>query len=195
MPLQHFFAGPAVVQIKKRNPETGVLDADYTTIGVNREAIPVIITPSVLDVPSDDFGGPEGVPADVQMLGAIANIQLSLTKFEIAEVDRLIDGTTWNTPADDVPAAGEPYEYLTKDAGQMPLLGSFVRQNNFFFHMVLHSDYKEMYFDQCFVRNGGAVAQGTRYSSYDLQIEAHMNYTTSSLAARNTLYNLVYPTY
>ena len=192
MAIQHFFAGPASVEIKKRNPQTGALDADYTPIGINREAIPVIITPSVLDVPSDEFGGPEGTPADVQLMGAIANIQLSLTKFEIAELDRLIDGATWNTPADDAVA---PYEFLTKDAGQMPLLGAFLRQNNFHFQLRLHSDYKDMLFEFCFVRNGGAGAQGTRYSSYDLQVEAHMNFTTSSNAARNTLYTLYYPTY
>jgi|TARA_R100000149_G_scaffold56881_1_gene25920 hypothetical protein len=195
MAIQHFFAGPATVEIKKRNPETGALDAAYTPIGINREAIPVIVTPSVLDVPTDEFGGPEGTPADVQLMGAIANIQLSLTKFEIDELDRLIDGATWNTPSDDTPGAGEPYEYLTKDAGQMPLLGSFLRQNNFHFQLRLHSDFKEMLFEYCFVRNGGAVAQGTRYSSYDLQVEAHMNLTTSSNAARNTLYTLNYPTY
>ena len=88
-----------------------------------------------------------------------------------------------------------PYEFLTKDAGQMPLLGSFLRQNNFHFQLRLHSDFKEMLFEFCFVRNGGAVAQGTRYSSYDLQVEAHMNFTTSSNIARNTLYTLNYPTY
>jgi len=144
MPIQHFFAGPATVKIKKRNPETGALDADFTDIGINREAIPLIITPSVLDVPSDDWGGPEGVPADVQMLGAIANIQLSLTKFDIGQLDRMIDGTTWTTVTDDTPGAGEPYEYLVKDAGQMPLLGSFIRQNNFMFQLKLESDYKEI---------------------------------------------------
>ena len=195
MPIQHFFAGPATVKIKKRNPESGALDADFTDIGINREAIPLIITPSVLDVPSDDWGGPEGVPADVQMLGAIANIQLSLTKFDIGQLDRMIDGTTWTTSADDAPSAGEPYEYLVKDAGQMPLLGSFIRQNNFMFQLKLESDYKEILFEYCFVRNGGAVAQGTRYSSYDLQVEAHMNHTTSSLITRNTLYTSTYPTY
>jgi hypothetical protein len=195
MAIQHFFAGPATVKIKKRNPETGALDQDFTNIGINREAIPLIITPSVLDVPSDDWGGPEGVPADVQMIGAIANIQLSLTKFEILELDKMIDGTTWTTAADDAPAAGEPYEYLIKDRGQMPLLGSFIRQNNFMFQLKLESDYKEILFEYCFVRNGGAVAQGTRYSSYDLQVEAHMNHTTSSLITRNTLYTSTYPTY
>ena len=195
MPIQHFFAGPATVKIKKRNPETGALDADFTDIGINREAIPLIITPSVLDVPSDDWGGPEGVPADVQLIGAIANIQLSLTKFDIGQLDRMIDGTTWTTVTDDTPGAGEPYEYLVKDAGQMPLLGSFIRQNNFMFQLKLESDYKEILFEYCFVRNGGAVAQGTRYSSYDLQVEAHMNLTTSSNEFRNTLYTSNYFTY
>jgi hypothetical protein len=168
MAIEHFFAGPATVSVQTRTPSTGVLGTAFD-LGINREAIPIIVTPSMLDVPSDDFGGPDGVPADVQYMGAIANIQLSLTKFDKAFVDSFLTGYTWDDGgADDV-----------QTAGILPEFGAFARQNSFFFKMTLTSAYVVRTFEQCIVRNGGATGQGTRYASYDLQVECHIDTTTA----------------
>lgn len=156
MAVQHFFAGPATVQVKYRDQTTGNLDAAYTTVGINREAIPIIITPRFLDVPTDAWAGTDGYPADTQFMGAIANIQLSLTKYEIAQVDKLIEGVANSAKAVSV----------------FPEFGSFARQNNLMFALYLESAYATRLFNWCFVRNGGSVGQGTRYTSYDLQVEA-----------------------
>jgi len=168
MAIEHFFAGPATVSVQTRTPSTGVLGTAFD-LGINREAIPIIVTPSMLDVPSDDFGGPDGVPADVQYMGAIANIQLSLTKFDKAFVDSFLTGYTWDDGgADDV-----------QTAGILPEFGAFARQNSFFFKMTLTSAYVIRTFEQCIIRNGGATGQGTRYASYDLQVECHIDTTTA----------------
>ena len=168
MAIEHFFAGPATVSVQTRTPGTGVLSTAFD-LGINREAIPIIVTPSMLDVPSDDFGGPDGVPADVQYMGAIANIQLSLTKFDKAHVDSFLTGYTW-----DDGGAND-----TQTAGVLPPFGVFARQNYYFFSMTLTSAYVVRTFEQCIVRNGGATGQGTRYSSYDLQVECHIDNTTA----------------
>lgn len=168
MAIEHFFAGPATVSVQTRTPSTGILGTAFD-LGINREAIPIIVTPSMLDVPSDDFGGPDGIPADVQYMGAIANIQLSLTKFDKAFVDSFLTGYTWDDGgADDV-----------QTAGILPEFGAFARQNSYFFKMTLTSAYVVRTFEQCIIRNGGATGQGTRYASYDLQVECHIDTTAA----------------
>ena len=167
MAIEHFFAGPATVSVQTRTPGTGVLSTAFD-LGINREAIPIIVTPSMLDVPSDDFGGPDGVPADVQYMGAIANIQLSLTKFDKTKVDSFLTGFTWDGGASDV-----------QTAGLLPAFGAFARQNYYFFSMTLTSANVIRTFEQCIIRNGGATGQGTRYASYDLQVECHIDNTTA----------------
>lgn len=169
MPIQHYYAGPAVVEVAVRNGVADTLSA-YTQIGINRESIPIVIQPRFLDVPSDDWAGTDGAPADAQFMGAIATVQLSLTKVEVAWVDRLLDGLL----------------FATNTAGTTVPFGSFIRQGNLMFALKLNSvalagktDEKVMTFPYCFVRGGGAVGQGTRYSSYDLTVEAWMNSSTT----------------
>ena len=164
MAIQHFFAGPATVSVQTRTPATGAVSSSFD-LGINREAIPIIVTPSMLDVPSDDFGGPDGIPADVQYMGAIANIQLSLTKFDKDHIDSFLTGFTFDD--------GGLND--TQTAGILPAFGSFARQNNYYFELTLTSTNVTRVFEQCFIRNGGATGQGTRYSSYDLQVEAHID--------------------
>tara|TARA_R100000455_G_C6234482_1_gene95119 strand:+ start:75 stop:587 length:513 start_codon:yes stop_codon:yes gene_type:complete len=170
MAIQHFFAGPATVTITPRTPGTGALGSPIN-VGINREAIPIIVTPVMLDVPSDSFGGPDGVPSDVQHMGATASIQLSLTKFEKTAVDSLLDG----------------YYFTGQSPGVLPPFGSLARLSSYYFILTLTSTSRVTEFDFCFVRNGGAYGQGTRYSSYDLQIEAHIN------EANRTLYEFTLP--
>lgn len=164
MAIQHYYAGPAVVEVALRTPGSDTL-GNYTQLGVNRESIPVVIQPKFLDVPSDDWAGADGAPSDAQFMGAIATIQLSLTKVELALADRLIDGLM----------------YATNTAGAYPAFGSFIRLGGFMFGLKLNSqqtakaDEKAITLPYCFVRGGGAVGQGTRYSSYDLTIEAWLN--------------------
>lgn len=164
MAIQHYYPGPAVVEVALRTPGSDTLGA-YTSVGVNREAIPIVIQPKFLDVPSDDWAGGDGAPSDAQFMGAIATVQLSMTKFERALADRLLDGLM----------------YSTNTAGAFPAFGSFIRLGGFMFGLRLNSqqttkaDEKMIELPYCFARSGGAVGQGTRYSSYDLTIECWLN--------------------
>lgn len=176
MAIQHYYAGPATVKVATRTPGNETLTA-YGSLGINRESIPIVIQPKFLDVPSDDWAGADGAPADAQFMGGIAIIQLSLTKFERADCDRLLDG----------------YLFTGSVAGSFIPFGSFMRQESRMFSLQLDStgttkaDERLMTFTHCFVRGGGAVGQGTRYSSYDMTIEAWMNSSTARL-----LYTLTY---
>lgn len=177
MAIQHYYAGPATVKVATRTPGNDQLGA-YADLGINRESIPMVIQPKFLDIPSDDWGGTDGAPADAQFMGAIATIQLSLTKFEKAIADRLLEGLL----------------YATNTAGVSVPFGSLVRQQSHMFAMKLDSqltagkaDEKLVTFEYCFIRGGGAVGHGTRYSSFDLTVEAWMNSSTA-----RTLYAVTY---
>ena len=167
MAVTHFFAGPALVNIQFAGGQA------LQNIGLNREAIPIQIQPQFLDVECDDFGGPDGVPSDVQMLGGIAQVQLSLTKFELAAIDKLLDGVSYE---------GGP------GAGTFDEFGQFIRLGGKFFQLQLLSNYRAWLATHCFVRGGGVVGQGTRYSSYDMTIECHMHGS-----ATRALYGISYP--
>lgn len=170
MAIEHFFGGPAVVKATLQTPGGGGYGSEFD-LGVNREAIPIIATPQLLDVPCDDFGGTEGSPADVQYMGAIVTIQLSLTKYEKTVMEQFMLGFAWTGAT----------------VGQIPPLGAFVRQNDYSFKLRLVSANIEREFYHCFVRNGGATGQGSRYASYDLQVEAHMNSSSARQLFTTTL--------
>lgn len=171
---QHYFAGPVKVEWAPRDPSDGSLEP-AVELGINREAIPMIITPKFLDVPSDDWGGPDGVPSDAQFMGATAQIQLSLTKTVVANADAMLDGLA----------------YLGKTAGTFTEpIGAFIR-TYWMGQLILNGNVispatgrKSVTFPRCFVRGGGVVGHGTRYASYDFQIEAWLDgYQTRQLYA------------
>jgi hypothetical protein len=174
MAVAHYYAGPAAVTFTPRDTSTGLLvPAQAVVLGINRDAIPVITQPKFADVMSDDWGGENGVPSDSQYMGAIAVIQLSLIKFELAAIDRLMTGAAhytggWNT-------AGEsfPFGYLIRAGGLMGQLT--LNSANAAYTDTAKLNAKVMNFPYAFVRNGGSVNQGTAAASYDLQFEAWLN--------------------
>lgn len=152
--IKHHFAGPATVACA---PVTGGTVGTYVSLGINRDGIPITIDVKSIDVPSDDYGGEAGTPADVQILGGIAVIDLELTKFELATIEKYLGGTLLTT------------------AGTFEELGTFLRQQNKGLALKLTSQYavREFLFGAFF--GGGqpaGVNQGTRYASYRLSYRA-----------------------
>jgi hypothetical protein len=189
MSVAHYYAGPAAVTFTPRDTSSGLLvPGQAVVLGINRDAIPVITQPKFADVMSDDWGGENGVPSDSQYMGAIAVIQLSLIKFELAAIDRLMTGashytsSTWNTAGE-----GFPFGGLIRAGG---LMGQLVLNSaNAAYTDSTKTNAKVMTFPYVFVRNGGSVNQGTAAASYDLQFEAWMN---ASLTRQ--LYTVAYTT-
>lgn len=178
--LSHYAAGPCIVKWTPRDGSTGALGTTVV-LGVNREAIPITITPNFLDVESDDWGGPDGVAADAQFMGATASISLSLTKI-LREgttgvpdplVEKMLDGLPFATPAH-----SDNSVYNGEDVGQHMIFGEFIRQGNYMGVLTLDSsgnaraDNMSWVFNYAFVRGGGTQNAGTRYMSYDMEVEA-----------------------
>ena len=167
--VKHHFAGPATVALAANTAGTV---GSFTDLGINRDAIPINIEVKFLDVPADDYGGEAGTPADVQILGGIATIDLELTKFELATIEKYLLG------------------HLVTTAGTFEELGTFLRQQSKGFALKLTSTRAVRQFDFGAFIGGqpSGVSQGVRYSSYRLSYRALLDAaSTRKLYAASTL--------
>jgi hypothetical protein len=166
-------------------------------LGINREAIQFSVTPRFADVESDDWGGPEGVPADSQFMGATANISLSLTKIESPSgaptpmLEKMLDGVAWGDPSHT--QAG------LDDVGSHMIFGEFMRQDGYLGLLEIDStanasgpdglaNNMKITFPNCYARSGGSQNVGTRYMSYDIELEAWAGAGVSNVSSDGVLY-------
>lgn len=96
MAMQPIYDGPVLVRIDA-NQSAGLESLGYTEDGAewNRDV-------SELRVNGDENGGADGDPIDVQHLGGLIYVRLTLTKYDTAVLDKLepfIPGTTLGTAA------------------------------------------------------------------------------------------------
>ena len=195
MALIHYAAGPCIVKWTPRNG-AGVLGSQVT-LGINREAIQFTVTPQFADVESDDWGGPEGVPADTQFMGATANISLSLSKIDANTgipdpmVEKLLDGVAWGDPSHT--QAG------LDDVGAHMIFGEFLRQDGYTGVLELDAtgnaagpdgvnNNMKIVFPHCYARSGGAQNVGTRYMTYDIELEAWAGPGVANVSSDGVLY-------
>ena len=191
MAVTHYFAGPSLVSWQPRSGvSAGETPGASVVLGINREAIMIQVNPVFVDVHSDDWGGPEGAPSDAQYMGATASISLSLTKINRQEagsvgapdpmLDKILDGISWNAPSHTQAA----YD----DVGVNLSYGEFVRQGGYMGSLTLspitvatdtipngpsaRGDNMAINFPNVFARTGGAQNVGTRYMSFDVELEA-----------------------
>lgn len=149
MAQQFFMSGPATVTF------------DGQVLGLNRGEIPISIQPRFIDVPTDEFGGSEGVPADAQFMGAIATVQLQLTKYDPTIMQKVLRL---------VPFASSSYEY-----GEFPAIGTFVKQQGMARALKLTSINETRLFDVAFIRNPFECNMSARYRVYMVSFECWMD--------------------
>lgn len=197
MALIHYAAGPAIVYWTPRDGAGTLLTGSRTILGINREAIQFSVTPRFADVESDDWGGPEGVPADSQFMGATASISLSLTKIESPDgaptpmLEKMLDGVAWGAPSH--AQAG------LDDVGSHMIFGEFMRQDGYLGQLEIDStanasgpdglaNNMKITFPNCYARSGGSQNVGTRYMSYDIELEAWSGAGGSNVSSDGVLY-------
>ena len=195
MALTHYAAGPCIVKWTPRNG-AGTLGTQVT-LGINREAIMFTVTPRFADVESDDWGGPDGVAADMQFMGATANISLSLTKINTTAgipdpmLEKILDGVAWGTPSH--------AQTGLDDVGSHMIFGEFMRQDGYMGVLTLDATGNApgpdgvnnnmlIQFPYAFARSGGAQNVGTRYMSYDIELEAVAGPSVSGVSSDGILY-------
>lgn len=150
----HFTSGPVVVS----------WNASQLGYGENGARISVI--PRYADIHSDDFGGQEGYPTDSQFLGAVASINIALTKYNKDYCDKL---GQFNSAA--LAVSGKT------GVGLFPAIGSFVRQDALYAGLLLDGVNEHLTFPTAFLRGNYEINAGTIYRTYMVQFECWMNQT------------------
>lgn len=167
---QHFTSGPVV-------PCFGVSANDLVKLGYSEDGIKMLVTPYFDNIPSDDFGGRGGPPSDAQILGAIATIDLELSKYVKADVDRL---SSFQVAANAI-------------AGVLPPIGKFVRQDGLGGVLKLIGINDSYLFDFAYLRRNYEINTGTKWRKYILGFEAWMskpNYEQLAQAQDRRLFTL-----
>jgi len=130
-------------------------------------------------------------------MGATANISLSLTKITTTAgipdpmIEKLLDGVAWGAPSHT--QAG------LDDVGSHMLFGEFMRQDGYMGALELDStgnapgpdginNNMKIVFPYAFARSGGAQNVGTRYMSYDIELEAVAGPGASGVSSNGILY-------
>lgn len=107
-------------------------------------------------VSGDDFGGHAGPPADLQLFGGFAEIDLTLTKFSAAI------------------ATIEPLITMTATAGTLPKFGAFMRQDYIFGKLELKAVNKTITYPMCQLIDEN-LNWGSRHRKWQLRFHAHMD--------------------
>lgn len=145
---QHYMVGPVVVNFASDD------------LGYSEDGIGITFQPFYDNIASDDFGGRAGPPADAQLLGVIATIDISLTKYEKAEVDQLIASFRSNG-----------------QNGISPPVGSFVRQDVLGGILLLKGINEHLSFPFAYLKRNQEINSGTKWRRYTLGFEAWQNQT------------------
>ncbi len=151
MAIQHIVAGPVIVTYNS------------VQLGYSRDGAQIRIEPRWIDIPSDDYGGASGAPADAQLVGAIATINCDLTKYEASAVRALSAFVAGGT------------------AGTLPAFGTLMRQGNQYATLLLDGVNEDVTFTVAFPRQPQEVNKGTRFSTYMLGFEAWVSNATARL--------------
>ena len=149
MAVLHVVAGPVTCSF------------DSNVLGLTRDGADIRYELRSGDVFSDDFGGAGGAPADTQVLGMVGSVNLELTKYDTAEVEKLNAFTSGGV------------------AGFLPPLGTLIRQENNFGTLLLTGSIKTYTFEVAFPREPQSLNAGTKFSSYLVQFEFWINDPTS----------------
>lgn len=159
----HFASGPCVITWNS------------IQLGYSEDGVKISIQPFHDAVHSDDFGGRAGTPADEQLLGGIATIDLEATKYVKAEFDKLTSFQPGGV------------------AGRFPPVGTFMRQDAKFAPLILTGVNDTFTFAIAYLRRAFEANSGTRYRRYMVGWRAAIDqtdYTTLSTFQNRTLFTI-----
>lgn len=151
MAMQPIYDGPVLVRIDA-NQGTGLESLGYTEDGAEWE-----FTPKKLPVFGDEFGGRDGDPIDVQHLGGLYIVRLTLTKYEqsvLEKIEPIVPGTTLGT----APTPGTLH-FTESNKTYRLLLSPTSRPRNFVRALCTHN----------------SAAKGVKHSKPVLEFECHRN--------------------
>lgn len=142
--------------------DTGTSSA-METLGYTRDGAEVTLIGYYLDVKSDDNGGENGPPTDIQYMGEEARCRLELTKVDLAVLTKVWSRLRGGTAG--VPGA----------AGTLMIGGTK------YLRVLLHSVTGPMNFPCAFFREPQSVNKGTKFSTNTMEMVAYKHPVSGTL--------------
>lgn len=162
MAYQVVVAGAQLIRTSIASGPSGSLaDLGYTANGVT-----ITIEPHTKNVPSDDKGGEDGIPTDVQDLGDIHRIRCELTKYDPAQA-LLLEGRVYGS-----------------SSGSAKTPGTLIFAGSKYFKLVLATTAGvaiRTYTAATIVRTPQDVNKGSIYSRYVVEFECFPDPSTGKL--------------
>ncbi len=134
-------AGLAICKV-----DTGVSNA-LEDLGVSRNGVEITDNGYFLDVHTDEDGGDDGPPTDVQFLGQTATIRMELTKYDTAvraKIDSRMYGGT---------------------SGTVGTVGTLMQGGSKTFRLLIHSTSEPYNFPVVVFREPIEINKGTKFST------------------------------
>lgn len=153
-------AGLAAIKL-----DTGASNA-LELLGYTEDGAQITFKGFFHDVPTDENGGPEGPPTDIQYFGETAEIRLLLPKFDPLIVDKMFARAHY---------VGAATPGVVQTPGSLMIAGAYS------FRLLIHSTTAPMNFPISVFREPHELNKGTKYSKLLVVGTAYKNQTTGVL--------------
>ncbi len=157
MAIQYHVAGPALIKL-----DTGTSNA-LESLGYTRDSAEIRLEARYEELKSDDMGGEQGPPGDLNYLGESATVRLELTKWDTVVADKVVARLYGGT------------------AGMPGAPGTEMIEGAKTFRLLIHSTNNPMNFPRAILYGAVEINKGTRHSRLVLEFLALKDPTTGVL--------------
>lgn len=138
-------------------------------LGYSADMVSITLQAFHHDVPGDHHGGPQGPPIAVQYLGQIARIRLELSHWDIVEYRKIADRVNTagiaGVRVDDNKIGQLAYDAAVSGDGTV---GTYQVE-------ILNAGGNGYQFEHCICREAIEFNAGSKYSTMNVEFEAHRN--------------------
>lgn len=147
-----------------------------STLGFTRNGVDITEEPFFINVPGDENGGDDGPPIDVQWVGTLHRIRITLTKWDKAVSDKLTNRVQGNDTPGDLSGI-TPGDFMIGDG----------------LHNRLILDANDATFDRNYrlaiLRDNVEINKGTKFAELVLVYECHKPLFTGAPITKGIIYD------
>ena len=169
----YFRTGPARILVAVAGSGTALTANALYEAGYTRNGAEIRVQPFMVDCHSDDRGGEQGPPGEIQHLGTIVHIRAELSRFNNGAVR---GGVTQPSVIQALEALAANWATATNAMG---IPGTMCFAEGLTVRVVIDSPSDPRDYPLCIVRQPVQYNKGTIYEIFVVEFEAHLTESTS----------------